>query len=165
MPEKEFVKAFKYDVVNGKIEEKPAFISGTVSNGVGSGVLNPDGMPGGALSISANGTQDGIVWVSKPNRVDSTMGVHQGSLVALDATDLKQLWIDDCIRYFAKFNPPTIADGRVYLATFADPAAIEGAPYQPDCTKPEPALTDPYTRNPAQPPGFAYILEYGRIAD
>jgi hypothetical protein len=165
MPEKEFVKAFNYDVVAGKIEETPVAISGTVSNGVGSGVLNPDGMPGGALSISANGTQDGIVWVSKPNFVDSTMGVHQGSLVALDATDLKQLWIDPCIWYFAKFNPPTIADGRVYLATFADPAAIEGAPYQPDCTKPEPALAAPYVPNPAQPPGFAYILEYGRIVD
>src|SRR5262249_891227 len=90
MPEKEVVKAFKYDVVTGKVEESPAFVSGTITgtffNRVGRGVLNPDGMPGGALSISANGKQDGIVWVSKPNRVDSTMGVHQGSLVALDAT-------------------------------------------------------------------------------
>lgn len=81
----------------------------------------PDGMPGGALSVSADGMQDGIVWASMPNQADATAGIHRGSLVAFDATNLRQLWADPCVFYFAKFTPPTVVNGRVYLATFAQP--------------------------------------------
>jgi len=41
--------------------------------------------------------------------------------VALDATSLKEDWRDDDVPFFAKFNPPTVADGKVFLATFANP--------------------------------------------
>ena len=46
-----------------------------------------------------------------PNQMDATWGAHRGSLVALDARDLHKLWSDDCIFYFAKYNPPIVANG------------------------------------------------------
>lgn len=85
------------------------------------GIRSPDGMPGGAVSVSSNGDQDGIVWVSvSPN--DATNTIEPGVLMAFDAGDLaKLLWFDDDPNiYFAKFVPPTIAGGKVFRATFGD---------------------------------------------
>jgi hypothetical protein len=93
MPEKEYVTSFKYDILQKKVEETPV---------AKSQFLVHDGMPGGALSISANGNQDGIVWVSMPKQADATWGVHRGMLYALDAKDLHVLWSNDCTGYFAK---------------------------------------------------------------
>jgi hypothetical protein len=57
MPEKEHLKAFRYDPAEGQIDEVPA---------AASDLIVPDGMPGAALSLSANSNQDGIVWASFP---------------------------------------------------------------------------------------------------
>jgi hypothetical protein len=81
---------------------------------------SPDGMPGGALSLSSNGDSSGIVWVSVSPEA-ATYGVHRGVLIALDATNLGYLWSDaDPKISFAKFVPPTIAGGKVFRATFGD---------------------------------------------
>jgi hypothetical protein len=173
MPEKENVKAFRYNLLEKTVEETPI---------AKSDFMVPDGMPGGALSISANGTQDGIVWVSMPNQSDAMVGIHRGSLVALDAKDLHTLWMDPCIFYFAKFNPPIVADGRVYLATFADPVADPSLAKKPGeltpdgrCDGPDPSIVgrpDPATSDPEVfrrqlnfylnlPVGFAWVIEYG----
>jgi hypothetical protein len=162
-PERDHVKAFRYDVLTRKIEERPFAISQpftgsdfTVHDGIA-----PDGMPGGALSISANGNQNGILWVSIPSRTDATWGVHRGSLVALDARDLHHLWDDQCISYFAKFNPPTVVDGRVYLATFADPVEHSKdarPPGEENCKLDDPSVLSDFTKTFA---GFAWIIEYG----
>jgi hypothetical protein len=158
MPEKEHVKAFKYDLVEKKVEESPFAISQLAVS---------DGMPGGALSISANGNQDGIVWVSMPNNTfDATSGIHRGGLYALDAIDLHVLWKYECIWYFAKFNPPTVADGRVFLATFADPVSDPNAARKPGdgCGIPNP-LPDPdvplFPPDLTKPVGWAWIIEFG----
>jgi hypothetical protein len=164
MPEKENVEAFEYDVLKGTVGEKPVATSK---------LIVPDGMPGGALSVSANGNQDGIVWVSMPNQADATHGIHRGSLAALNARTLSQLWIDPCIFYFAKFNPPIVADGRVFLATFADPSSATTP--GDSCDKPDPPLkgtsekSDPDLSKPggaANPDewlkvGRAWIISYG----
>lgn len=165
MPEKEHVEAFRYDLGNKRISETPvaSFDAGL-----------PDGMPGGALSVSANGTEDGIVWVAMPNQEDATGGIHRGSVLALDANDLHQLWADNCIFWFAKFNPPIVVDGRVYLATFADPVdpvqhpeqVVAPGPLTPDgkCEGPDPLLPgdfgnpDPNFRLPV---GVSWIISYG----
>jgi len=146
MPEKEHLKAFQYDPAEGKIKEVPA---------AASDLIVPDGMPGAALSLSANRNQDGIVWASLPDRVDATWGIHRGSLAALDALDLHELWRDDCVWYFAKFNPPTVADGHVFLATFANPVIDRLPDDEPNCGLPDPPII------PAKSPGSAWILEYG----
>ena len=52
-------------------------------------------MPGGILSISAQGDQDGsgIVWASHPIRDDANQAVVDGMLRAIDAGNLKRvLW-------------------------------------------------------------------------
>jgi hypothetical protein len=159
MPEKEHVTSFKYDILQKKVEETPV---------AKSQFLVPDGMPGGALSISANGNHDGIVWVSMPKQADATMGVHRGILYALDAKDLHTLWNSDfyengrqvdCTGYFAKFSPPTVADGRVFLATFADPRPDPIVTPGTDCGGADPPLPDPSAM--LNKPGRAWIIEYG----
>ena len=86
---------------------------------------SPDGMPGSFLSISANGGSDGIVWADTPEH-DGQWENGPGRLVAFDAISLKELWRDDDNIAFAKFNPPTIAGGKVFRPTFADKLLVYG---------------------------------------
>jgi hypothetical protein len=89
----------------------------------------PDGMPGGMLSLSSNGSKagTGILWALVPLTGDANQfrGV-KGVLIAFDAQDVsKQLWrsdqnADDAPGLFAKFAPPTIADGKVFVATYGN---------------------------------------------
>ncbi|MEO6418981.1 MAG: hypothetical protein ABIP39_06215, partial [Polyangiaceae bacterium] len=84
-------------------------------------------MPGGILSLSANGNArgSGIVWATHASgRADPTHATVPGVLEAYDASDVsKRLWDStqnearDSIGSFAKFTPPTVANGKVYLAT------------------------------------------------
>ena len=81
-------------------------------------------MPGGFLAISANGDDDGILWASTPYNGDAVHQSVQGVVYAYDAETLKLLWSDkdnesrDEIGTFAKYVPPVIANGKVYMATF-----------------------------------------------
>ncbi len=92
-------------------------------------------MPGGMLSISVNGstTGSGIVWASHPYRKSALNAVVDGIVRAYDASDLtRELWNSkqnpnrDDIGKFAKFCPPTIANGKVYMATFSGYLAVYG---------------------------------------
>jgi hypothetical protein len=109
MAEKDFLKAFRYDPAARTVEQHPA-LTGSVRP--------PNGMPGGFSSISANGDRDGIIWTSLPN-ADGQWTKVPGTLVAFDATTLAELWRDPVPESFAKFCPPTVADGKVIRATFA----------------------------------------------
>ena len=83
------------------------------------------GHPGGMLSLSANGDKDGILWVAIHNSGDSWHESRPGILHAFAADDINhELWNslqlparDDCGEY-SKMAPPTIANGKVYLASF-----------------------------------------------
>jgi outer membrane protein assembly factor BamB len=77
-------------------------------------------MPGGALSLSSDGSNNGILWISKHDE-DAMNGIHPGHLYAVDAKSLQILWQEANIEFFAKFNAPIIADGRVFLATWGTP--------------------------------------------
>jgi hypothetical protein len=90
----------------------------------------PNGMPGGMLSVSSNAQKagTGILWAAVPLDGDANQfrGV-QGILLALDAQDVsKQLWTSelggarDRLGLFAKYAPPTIAGGKVFVATYGD---------------------------------------------
>ena len=67
-----------------------------------------------------------------------TARTSPGVLRAVDASEVtRELWNSDMnpadqLGYFAKFCPPTVANGRVYMATFAPetgyPAAVQTAP-------------------------------------
>ncbi len=84
-----------------------------------------EGHPGAMLSLSANGNTDGILWAAIHATGDSWHESRPGVLHAYDADDIRhELWNslenparDDCGEY-SKMAPPTIANGRVYLASF-----------------------------------------------
>ncbi len=84
-----------------------------------------DGHPGAMLSLSASGGKSGILWASIHATGDSWNESRPGILHAYDADDINhELWNslqnprrDDCNNY-SKMAPPTIANGRVYLASF-----------------------------------------------
>lgn len=84
-----------------------------------------EGHPGAMLSLSANGDKDGVLWAAIHATGDSWHESRPGVLYAYDADDIRhELWNslqvpgrDDCGRY-SKMAPPTIANGRVYLASF-----------------------------------------------
>jgi hypothetical protein len=102
---------------------------------VTSPMLAPMGMPGGMLSISANGNAagSGIVWASLPLQGNANQNVVPGILRAFDAENVAQeLWNShqnaarDDVGNFAKFCPPTVADGKVYLGTFSGNLNVYG---------------------------------------
>lgn len=84
-----------------------------------------EGHPGAMLSLSANGHKDGILWAAIHATGDSWHESRPGVLHAYDAEDIRhELWNslempqrDDCGEY-SKMAPPTIANGKVYLASF-----------------------------------------------
>jgi hypothetical protein len=88
------------------------------------------GMPGGMISLSSNGANDGIVWASIPYGNANTT-ITPGRLLAYDAQNFgtyadgsKQLvpiWDsqDWNIQYLHnKFNRPVVANGKLYLPTY-----------------------------------------------
>jgi len=92
-------------------------------------------MPGGILSLSADGNKagTGIVWAAHTKSQDANHDVSAGVLQAFNAERVEEkLWSSDQISErdkvgnFAKFVPPTIANGKVYLATFSKRLNVYG---------------------------------------
>ncbi|MBV9011828.1 MAG: hypothetical protein JO272_07210 [Pseudonocardiales bacterium] len=91
-------------------------------------------MPGGMLTVSANGDQDdsGIIWASHPISENANQAVVPGMVRAIDASNLRhELWsstmrVTDDIGMLAKFTPPTVANGKVYVATFSNKICVFG---------------------------------------
>ncbi len=91
------------------------------------------GMPGGLLSLSSKGNTNGIVWASCVYTGDAVHDIVPGILRAYDANDLgTELWNSyqnrsrDDLGKLAKYVPPTIANGRVYMATFSNSVCAYG---------------------------------------
>jgi hypothetical protein len=88
--------------------------------------------PGGILAVSANGSQKGtgILWAAMSTQ-DASQGAVPGMLRAFDAVSLTELWNstikpDDNSGLLAKFCVPTVANGKVYLATFSNRVDVYG---------------------------------------
>jgi hypothetical protein len=104
-----------YRFHGGKLDETP-FMTRPEMN---------EGHPGAMLSLSANGDKDGILWAAIHASGDSWHESRPGILHAYDADDIQhELWNslenpgrDDCNNY-SKMAPPTVANGKVYLASF-----------------------------------------------
>ena len=108
-------KAKVYRLIGDKLTESPLMMRD----------IPNQGHPGAMLSLSANGGKDGILWAAIHATGDSWHESRPGVLHAYDADDIRrELWNslqvparDDCDEY-SKMAPPTIANGKVYLASF-----------------------------------------------
>jgi len=118
------LKVFR--LVNG-VFVTPASAQGTV--------LAPGGMPGGMLSLSANGSAPGtgILWATLSRSGDANHTSRPGILRAFDASNVtRELWNSqqnatrDTLGLFSKFSPPTIADGKVFVATLSNKLVVYG---------------------------------------
>ena len=101
----------------------------------GSRVLD-NGMPGAMLSVSSLGadTSSAIVWTCFPTSGNANNQVRPGTFAAYRATDVSagELWNsnhapNDAIGSFAKFNAPSVANGKVFVATFSKAIKVYGA--------------------------------------
>ena len=116
------LKAFTFS--NGLFNQSPAMQSS---------MAVPNGMPGGFLTISANGSNagSGIVWATSPLAGDANQSTVYGILRAFDASSLTELWNSrmvaarDDLGWFAKFNPPTVVNGKVYVAAFGSDDQVD----------------------------------------
>jgi len=107
----------------------PAFATSAVSAPSGDDA-------GGFLSLSANGATagSGILWASVPINGNAVIDAAvPGILYAFDARNVaNQLWNSQQVAArdgnfnFAKYVPPTVANGKVYLATFSDQLNVYG---------------------------------------
>ncbi len=93
------------------------------------------GQPGGILALTANGTNagSGIIWASHQLTGNANQSVRPGILHAYDAQNVsRELWNSeqnsarDGVGNFAKFVAPTVANGKVYLATFSGRLNVYG---------------------------------------
>ena len=143
--EEDHLRAYAWNKGARKFDSRPFAIS---EFGFGSGEML---MPGGFLAISADGTDpfSAIIWASHPTE-DAINATVPGVLRAFDAsttvtkgnhTFFKELWNSnhdplhaDRVGMFAKYNPPVVANGKVYLATFSRQLVVYGE--LPDAKQP-----------------------------
>ncbi len=113
-------------------------------NSAHSKAIGGTGSPGGILSVSANGTNanTGIVWAVVNTTSSANHTSVPGTLHAFNAQKVShELWNSDMnprdtLGTLAKFVPPTIANGKVYMATFDGRVNVYGLlTAQPGLTK------------------------------
>ncbi|HJT00248.1 MAG TPA: IPT/TIG domain-containing protein [Terriglobales bacterium] len=130
-------KAWKF---NGSTFQTTPVSSGSISSPFGESDTSP-------ISLSANGQTagTGILWAPTSLSGDPNKAAVPGIFHALDAGNLShELWNSqqsparDGVGIFAKFTPPTVANGKVYLGTFSGQLLVYGL-------------------NPPAPSGIAYV--------
>ena len=122
--ENTLLKAFPFNRAAGLLD-----LAGTIS-----GPQGPAGNNGALLAVSSNGTVDStaVLWVSHAADGDANQSVRPGILRAFAANDITQeIWNssvnpNDKVGNYAKFVNPTIANGKVYLATFSNQLIVYG---------------------------------------
>jgi hypothetical protein len=96
--------------------------------------IGGSGTPGGILSVSANGANagTGIIWATVNRTSSANQAVVAGTLHAYNAQNVSsELWNSDMLPRdslgnLAKFVPPTVANGKVYVATFSGRLNVYG---------------------------------------
>ena len=123
--ENALLKSFPYSRTLNKFD---------LANTISSGVQGPTGSSGAVLSVSSNASVDStaILWASYAANGDAIHSVRPGILRAFDANNVtREIWNSsqnkaDSVDTYAKFNCPTVANGKVYLATFSKKVLVYG---------------------------------------
>jgi hypothetical protein len=130
----DFLRQYRFDRAAGKF---------VLPNYARSPTAAASGQPGGILAVSANGTNagSGIVWVSHNLAGDANQQVRPGILRAYNAQNVtNELWNSeqisarDTVGNLAKFVAPTVANGKVYMATFSNRLNVYGLLPSPQLT-------------------------------
>ena len=105
------------------------------------GTASPGGMPGGMLSLSANGASNAILWSNEASgnlpsdpaaNIAPTPNILRAYEVSTAGTgSLQPIWDseaepDDRVGAATKFAPPLIADGKVYMVTYDNQVVVYG---------------------------------------
>jgi outer membrane protein assembly factor BamB len=125
--EKDYLKLYRFDTSTQVFEaQKRGRLSLVVPYKQAQVLALADTMPGGMISLSANENRQGsgIVWATLPDTdcppgkfcPKPPEGPFGGQVYAFDAETLELLWHSH-FGTIAHWVPPTIADGRVYIAT------------------------------------------------
>jgi hypothetical protein len=117
---KEPLKVFA--LVNGQFSNTPIAQNSLLPN-----------YPGGILALSANGAVpgSGVLWAVTSTE-NATLATVPGVLHAFDAANVAtELWNSkmnpgDDLGTMAKFNVPTVANGKVFVATFSNQLMVYG---------------------------------------
>ncbi len=114
--ENDFLHIYRFNSTGQKFTAAPAFTGS---------ILPPIGMPGGMLTISANGSQagTGIVWATLPRYGDASCCDVPGNLYAFNAENLALLWSStgtgQGFLNFSKGSIPVVANGKVYAGSIS----------------------------------------------
>jgi len=107
-------------------------LAGLVTDPIRAATFTP-GHPGATLTLSANAgvAGTGILWATIPtqNGIDGAWHTTSaGALYAVDASNITQvLWSDNAGGWnVAKFAPPLVANGHVYVGTFSNSLRVYG---------------------------------------
>jgi hypothetical protein len=141
-PERDYLRAFRFDSSARRFPDTAPPGSQPKDSYHSRRPNAEHGMPGGILSLSADGREGsaqwargrpatGIVWALMPLKDDAFTKVVPGILRAFRASDLTELWnsetsADNRTGLFAKYTAPTIADGKVFVATFSNRIDVYG---------------------------------------
>ena len=105
------------------------------------GTSSPGGMPGGILSLSANGTSNSILWANEafgnlPSDPGANIRPTPNILRAYDVSTvgtsaLQSIWDsetepNDRVGASTKFAPPLVANGKVYQSTYDNQVVVYG---------------------------------------
>lgn len=120
--EADVLKAFHYN--GSTLDSAPVAKGNTASHG----------SPGGALTVSADGTKAGsaVVWGMLGINKSADHGNVPGILHAYNAETLEPLWNSeqnserDRLGTLVKFVPPTVVNGKVYAVTYDNQVHVYG---------------------------------------
>jgi outer membrane protein assembly factor BamB len=98
------------------------------------GIVVSRGSPGGALTLSSNGTKPstGVLWATVADGRSADHGNAPGVLHAFNAENLEEIWNSeqhtdrDRLGTLVKFVPPLVAVGKVYAPNYDNAVNVYG---------------------------------------
>jgi hypothetical protein len=120
--ETDFPRAFRFD---RRLQQLTPSAKGSVGS---------RGSPGGALTVSSDGTKagTGVLWGTVANGRSADHGNAPGVLHAFDAETLQEIWNSeqradrDRLGTLVKFVPPLVVAGKVYVPNYDNSVSVYG---------------------------------------